>query len=98
MTYYCPNFLNKIQIDEMLDYKITKKHYPRTNSSSVLEFIFEKDPNLFLKKNKILIRGSIEIDDKFTVENGWVSKLFTMLTVEVDSQIVSNNKSRYKIY
>ena len=82
----------------MLDYKITKKHYPRTNSNSVLEFIFEKDPNLFLKKNKILIRGSIEIDDKFTVENGWVSKLFTMLTVEVDSQIVSNNKSRYKIY
>ena len=81
----------------MLDYKITKKHYPRTNTYSVLEFIFEKDPNLFLKKNKILIRGSIEIDDKFTVENGWVSKLFTMLTVEVDSQIVSNNKSRYKI-
>ena len=79
----------------MLDYKITKKHYPRTNSNSVLEFIFEKDPNLFLKKNKILIRGSIEIDDKFTVENGWVAKLFTMLTVEVDSQTVSTNKSRY---
>jgi len=78
----------------MLDYKITKKHYPRTNSNSVLEFIFEKDPNLFLQKNKILIRGSIEIDDKFTVENGWVSKLFTMLTVEVDSQTVSTNKSR----
>ena len=79
----------------MLDYKITKKHYPRTNSNSVLEFIFEKDPNLFLKKNKILIRGSIEIDDKFTVENGWVAKLFSMLTVEVDSQTVSTNKSRY---
>ena len=77
----------------MLDYKITKKHYPRTNSNSVLEFIFEKDPNLFLQKNKILIRGFIEID-KFTVENGWVSKLFTMLTVEVDSQTVSTNKSR----
>ena len=81
----------------MLDYKITKKHYPRTNTNSVLEFIFEKDPNLFLKKNKILIRGSIEIDDEYVVENGWVSKLFTMLTVEVDSQIVSNNKSRYNI-
>ena len=79
----------------MLDYKITKKHYPRTNTDSVLEFIFEKDPNLFLKKNKILIRGSIEIDEEYVVENGWVSKLFTMLTVEVDSQIVSNNKSRY---
>ena len=41
----------------MLDYKITKKHYPRTNNSSVLEFVFEKDPNLFLRKNKILIKG-----------------------------------------
>ena len=81
----------------MLDYKITKKHYPRTNSCSVLEFIFEKDPNLFLKKNKILIRGTIEIDDTFTIENGWVSKLFSMLTVEVDSQAVSTNKNRYLI-
>jgi len=96
MIYYCPNSLNKIQIDEMLDYKITKKHYPRTNSSSVLEFIFEKDPNLFLKKNKILIRGSIEIDEKYVLENGWVSKLFSMLTVEVDSQTVSTNKNRYE--
>ena len=41
----------------MLDYKITKKHYPRTNNASVLEFVFERDPNLFLRKNKILIRG-----------------------------------------
>ena len=79
----------------MLDYKITKKHYPRTNSNSVLEFIFEKDPNLFLKKNKILIRGTIEIDEKYVLENGWVSKLFSMLTVEVDSQTVSTNKNRY---
>ena len=82
----------------MLDYKITKKHYPRTNSDSVLEFIFEKDPNLFLKKNKILIRGSIEIDDKFTVENGWVSKLFSLLTVEGDSQTASTNKNWYDYY
>ena len=103
MIIYCPNFLNKhfLKIlktnilDEMLDYKITKKHYPRTNSNSVLEFIFEKDPNLFLRKNKILFRGSIEIDHKYVLENGWVSKLFSMLTVEVDSQTVSINKNRY---
>ena len=94
---YCWNFINKIQINEMLDYKITKKHYPRTNSNSVLEFIFEKDPNLFLKKNKILIRGTIEIDSKYVLENGWVSKLFSMLTVEVDSQTVSTNKNRWDV-
>ena len=80
--------------DSTLDYKVSKRHYPRTNNSSVLEFIFEKDPNLFLRKNKILIRGTIEINDKFVVENGFASKLFSMLTVEVDSQSVTKNNNR----
>ena len=34
---------------DKIDYKVTKRHYPRTNNESVLEFIFEKDPNLFLR-------------------------------------------------
>ena len=67
------------------------RHYPRTNNESVLEFVFEKDPNLFLRKNKILIRGFIEVDKKYMVENGWPSKLFAQLTVEVNSQSVSKN-------
>ena len=79
----------------MLDYKITKKHYPRTNNSSVLEFVFEKDPNLFLRKNKILIKGSIQFPtNKFTIDSGFAAKLFQMLTVEVDSQTVSTNKNK----
>ena len=78
----------------MLDYKITKKHYPRTNNSSVLEFVFEKDPNLFLRKNKILIKGSIQFANKFTIDSGFAPKLFQMLTVEVDSQTVSTNKNK----
>ena len=78
----------------MLDYKITKKHYPRTNNSSVLEFVFEKDPNLFLRKNKILIKGSIQFPNAFTIDSGLVPKLFQMLTVEVDSQTVSTNKNK----
>ena len=78
----------------MLDYKITKKHYPRTNNPSVLEFVFEKDPNLFLRKNKILIKGSIQFNSKFTIDSGFAPKLFQMLTVEVDSQTVSTNKNK----
>ena len=78
----------------MLDYKITKKHYPRTNNSSVLEFVFERDPNLFLRKNKILIRGSITFDSKLINDSGFVPKLFQMLTVEVNSQTVSTNKNK----
>ena len=78
----------------MLDTKVTKKHYPRTNNSSVLEFVFERDPNLFLRKNKILIKGSITFDEKFIVDSAFVPKLFQMLTVEVDSQTVSTNKNK----
>ena len=48
--------------NEMLDFKVTKRHFPRINNDRVLEFVFEKDPNLFMRKNKIFIRGAIEFD------------------------------------
>ena len=80
--------------DEILDTKITKKVYPRTNNSQILEFIIEKDPHLYLLKNKIVIRGAIEIDINYAVDNNWVSKLFSMLTIELDSQIITKNNTR----
>ena len=79
---------------EVLDSKITKKIYPRTNNNQILEFIVEKDPNLFLLKNKIVIRGAIEVDLHYAVDNNWVSKLFSMLTIELDSQIITKNNTR----
>ena len=81
-------------MDHFLDSKVCKKSYPRTNNEDVLEFVFEKDPNLFMRKNKIIIRGQIEVDPKFIVENGFASKLFSMMTVEVDSQAVTINNNR----
>ena len=75
-----------------LDYKITKKTYPGTNQEHALEFVFKKDPNLFLRKDKIYIRGAIEVHEDFVVENGFVHKLFNSLQVEVDSQQISINK------
>ena len=82
------------QNDEILDAKIVKKHYPRQNCERMLEFVFEKDPNLFLRQNKIIIRGFIRLSDDFIVENGWVSKLFSSLSVEIDSQKVSINRTK----
>ena len=76
------------------DFKITKKHYPRINNDKVLEFVFNKDPNLFLRKNKIIIRGIIELDPAFVIENGFASKLFSMLTIELNSQVISRNLNR----
>lgn len=81
--------------DDQLDRKITKCHYPWTNNSSVLEFVFEKDPNLFLRKNKIVIRGAISFDNGYIVENGFAAKLFSMATIEIESQPITKNNNKY---
>ena len=83
------------QHQEEYDFKITKRHFPRDNNDSILEFIFEKDPNLYMRKNKIVIRGAIELDNNVLPDNGYVAKLFSMLTVEVDCQNVSSNRNKY---
>ena len=80
---------------EEIDFKVAKKCYPRINNGNVLEFIFERDPNLFLRKNKIAIHGSFKLDSGYVVENGFASKLFSMLTVELNSQVISKNLNRY---
>ena len=77
-----------------IDNKIVKRHYPRTNNEQVLDFVFEKDPNLYLRKNKILIKGTIEVDSGYVPEVGFASKLFGMLTVDVDSHTISSNKAK----
>ena len=74
-----------------IDYKIVKKQYPRTNNSQILEFIFDRDPNSCLRKNKILLRGAIEIDKHYIVDNGFAAKLFSMVTIELDSQVITKN-------
>ena len=79
---------------ETIDYKVTKRHYPRTNNESCLEFVLEKDPNLFLRKNKFLIKGSIECDKNYLPDNVFAAKLFSMLTVEIDSQVVTKNNNK----
>ena len=89
---------NQISSTEIPDVKVTKRHFPRINNSKCLEFVFEKDPNLFLRKHKIIIRGSIEVDKGYTVDNGFASKLFSMMSVEIDSQTVSKSFNRFVLF
>ena len=35
----------------ILDQKISKKHYLRSNSDKILEFVFEKNPDMYLRKH-----------------------------------------------
>ena len=80
--------------DVTVNKKVVKKHYPRQNNSQILDFVFSRDKNLYLRKNNIIIKGSIDVDKGYVPDVGFVSKLFGMLTVEVDSVVVSNNKAR----
>ena len=80
--------------NEILNQKVSRKHYPRTNNDKILEFVFDKDPNLYLRKHKIAIKGFIEVEDDFVVENGWVSKLFANINVELDCQSISVNRNK----
>ena len=80
---------------DQIDNKIVKTHYPRANNENVLVFVLEKDPNLFLKTDQITIHCVVEVDDGYCVENGFASKLFSMLTESIDSQVVSSNKTKF---
>ena len=71
--------------DEELDVKQTNITYPRVNNESVLEFVFPPHPNLFMRKNKIIIRGTIDLDQKYIPDNGLASKVSCPL---FDSKLV----------
>ena len=94
MNEYEPRYYDDDAKSEEIDQKVVKKNYPRTNNNQVLEFVFGKDPNLYLRKNKILIFGSVEVDHEYVPDTGYVAKLFSMLTVEVDSYAVSSNRAK----
>ena len=50
-----------------VDNKVVKRHFPRTNNESVLEIVFERDPNLALRKNSIAISFTVDIDDRLII-------------------------------
>ena len=79
--------------DTAIDNKLVKRHYPNTNNDQKLSFLFEADPNLCLLKNKISVHFIIELDQKYVPDIGFAAKQFSSLSVELNSQKVSNNKT-----
>ena len=86
--------MENVSSSDIVDYKVTKKHFATTNDKRVLHINIEKDPNLYLRKNKILIRGTIQVKKEYCPCTNWASKLFSKLTVEVESQEVSKNNQK----
>ena len=68
------------EYDEGIDIKQTNITYPRVNNESVLEFVFPPHPNLFLRKNKIAIRGTVQLDQKYIPDNGFAAKVSLFLS------------------
>ena len=83
-----------MEADHRIDTKISKRVYPRENNDSALTFIFDSDPNLCLEKNKIQIGFTVEIPENYIPENGFCSKLFSSLGIEINSQLISSNRIR----
>ena len=84
--------------DLSFDSKVVKRRYPTSNLEDQLVFIFDSDPNLCMVKNKIAIHFTIELDENYVPDNGFAAKQFESLSVEVNSQRVSNTKTKGEYY
>ena len=85
---------NSCEDQGKVDFKVVKKIFPRCNNKNVLEFVLERDSQACLQKNKLSLHFVLEIDEAYVPDNGWASKLFSMLQIQIDSQIITSNKTR----
>ena len=79
---------------KIIDNYLVKRHYPRQNIEENLTFTFEPDPNLALLKNKIALHFTVDLPEAYIPSNGFAGKLFSSLSVEVNSQRISGNRSK----
>ena len=77
-----------------IDAETIKTHYARDNNDKILSFVLQEDPNLMLDLTSIRIGLSVNIPNGFLPDNGFVSKLFANISIEIDSQLITSNKAR----
>ena len=77
------------QIDE----KIIKTHYARDNNSKILTFCIQEDPNLCMMLPSLTIGFSVELPKSCIPDNGFASKLFRTLNLEINSQLITSTKA-----
>ena len=63
------NIINDVstiqQHDEQLDFKITKRHFPRVNNESILEFILKKIQTCLCERTKLLSAALLNLTQMF---------------------------------
>ena len=78
---------------EAVDAEIYKTFYARDNNLKVVNFVLQEDPNLTCDLSSIRISFQVEIPANTLPENGFASKLFQNMNVELCSQLITSTKS-----
>ena len=93
MSYsYNENKMVKNQME--VDHKIIKRVFPRTNNRTSLEFILEKDPNLFLRLHSMKLSLQVKYSSKYFPDFAAAPKLFADLRIDLDSQSINTSSTK----
>ena len=87
------NHYESIRNSQAVDAETVKTHYARDNNDKILSFVLQEDPNLMLEWSSIKIGITVDIPNGFLPDNGFCSKLFTALSIEIDSQLITSTKA-----
>ena len=85
---------DKITNQMEVDHKVTKRVYPRTNNKTSLEFVLEKDPNLFLRMHTMKLHFSVNYPKEYAADVGLGAKLFSDLKIDVHGQNINSSNTR----
>ena len=80
---------------ETPDAEIIKTFYARDNNDKIVNFVLQEDPNLTCDLSSIRISFQVLIPDNVLPENGFASKMFQNLNIELCSQLVTSTKSTW---
>ena len=81
-----------------IDSEIVKTFYPRDNNDNIANFVLQADPNLGLDLSSIQIGFMVDVPSTVLPDNGFASKMFKNMNVEVNSQLITSTKSVYVIW
>ena len=91
---YSYNEGEKVTNQMEVDHKIIKRVYPRTNNKTSLEFILEKDPNLYLRMHTMKMFVRVTIPTGYAPDIALPAKLFSDLRIDLDSQNINASNTK----
>jgi hypothetical protein len=94
MTNYEYNETKPITNQMEVDHKIVKRIYPRTNNTTSLQFVLEKDPNLYLRMYSMKLIFKFKYPNVYMLDAKFGAKMFSDLRIDIDSQTVNSSNTK----